>query len=253
MSVLADIVSARRAAVDALRANPLAAADAEPVPPPRSFAGALAAPGLSLIAEVKRRSPSAGAIAADADAPDVARGYADAGVDAVSVLTEPTYFGGSLDDLRAVRAAQPLPVLRKDFVVDPCQLDESRAAGADAVLLMVSVLGTEVGDYLRRATDLGLDALVEVHSELELGIALAAGAQIIGVNNRNLDDLSVDLGVSERLLPLIPETILRVAESGVLGPDDATRMAAAGADAILVGSALMASGDPGAAARALRG
>ncbi len=253
MSVLADIVSARRAAVDALRADPLAAAGAEPVPPPRSFAGALAAPGLSLIAEVKRRSPSAGAIAADADAPDVARRYADAGVDAISVLTEPSYFGGSLDDLRAVRAAQPLPVLRKDFVVDPCQLDESRAAGADAVLLMVSVLGTEVGDYLRRANDLGLDALVEVHSELELGIALAAGAPIIGVNNRNLDDLSVDLGVSERLLPLIPETILRVAESGVLGPDDAARMAAAGADAILVGSALMASGDPGAAARGLRG
>ncbi|MEQ8699099.1 MAG: indole-3-glycerol phosphate synthase TrpC [Bauldia litoralis] len=253
MSVLADIVSSRRTAVERLPAALLPEAAGRPVPAGRSFAEALASPGLSLIAEIKRRSPSAGALSAEADAPSIARGYAAAGVDAISVLTEPDFFGGSLEDLKAVREAQPLPALRKDFIVDPRQLHESRAAGADAVLLMVSVLGSEVGDYLALADELGLDALVEVHTEIELGLALAAQPSIIGVNNRDLNTLRVDLGVAERLLPMIPAGILRVAESGVATPADAARMAAAGADAILVGSALMASGDPGAAARALRG
>ncbi len=249
MSRLDPIVEARRVAVakakrdipiDALRGMlPLA-------PAWRDFGAALRADGLSVIAEVKRRSPSAGDIKPAADAGAVARTYFAAGARAISVLTETEHFGGTLDDLRIVRDAQHAPVLRKDFVIDPYQIVESRAAGGDAVLLIAAVLGSRTGEFVAIAADTGLDALVEVHDERELEIAIEAGAKIIGVNNRNLKDLSVDLSVFERLAPLAPKDVTLVAESGVENRVDGARMQAAGAHAVLVGSALMRAQDPAA-------
>ena len=249
MNRLTPILEARREAVAAARhALPLEALrNRLPLAPAfRDFAGALRAPGLGVIAEVKRRSPSAGTLAGDADAGATARRYADAGAAAISVLTEPDHFGGALEDLEIVRDAQTAPVLRKDFVVDPYQLVEARAAGADAVLLIVAALGEELQDYLGHAAEAGLDALVEVHDEAELQIALDAGAPVIGVNNRNLTDLGVDLAVCERLLPHIPAATVKVAESGIRSGADAARMRAAGADAVLVGTSLMTAEKPGA-------
>ena len=249
MNRLTPILEARREAVAAARrAVPLEALrDRLPLAPAfRDFAGALRTPGLGVIAEVKRRSPSAGMLAGDADAGATARRYADAGAAAISVLTEPDHFGGALEDLEIVRDAQTAPVLRKDFVVDPYQLLEARAAGADAVLLIVAALGEALQDYLGHAAEAGLDALVEVHDEAELRVALDAGAPVIGVNNRNLTDLSVDLAVCERLLPQIPPATVRVAESGIHSGADAARMSDAGADAVLVGTSLMTAEQPGA-------
>ena len=255
MNHLTPILAARREAVAAAKRDvPLGALrDRLPLAPAfRDFAGALRMPGLGVIAEVKRRSPSAGILSGRADAGATARRYADAGAAAISVLTEPERFGGALEDLEAVREAQTAPVLRKDFIVDPYQLVEARAAGADAVLLIVAALGTALPDYLGHAAEAGLDTLVEVHDEAELRIALDAGAPVVGVNNRNLADLRVDLAVGEALLPQIPAGTVRVAESGVLNGADAGRMAAAGADAVLVGTALMTAADPGAPIAAFR-
>ena len=249
MNRLTPILDARRQAVAAAkRALPLEALrDRLPLAPAfRDFAGSLRASGLGVIAEVKRRSPSAGALAPEADAGATARSFADAGATAISVLTEPDYFGGALEDLEIVRDAQTAPVLRKDFVVDPYQLVEARAAGADAVLLIVAALGEALPDFLGHAAEAGLDALVEVHNEAELRIALDARAPIVGVNNRKLTDLRVDLSVGETLLPQIPPATARVAESGLFAGADAARMGAAGADAVLVGTSLMTAGDPGA-------
>lgn len=248
MSRLAPILERRREAVAAARAlrpaQALADALAARHDPVRDFRAALAAPGLSLIAELKRRSPSGGALKPGADAASTAATYAAAGARALSVLTEPDHFGGALADLAAVRAATDLPALRKDFIVDLYQVAESRVAGADAILLIVAVLGERTGEFLARAGELGLAALVEVHNAAELRIALDAGARILGINNRNLTDLSVDLGVFERLAPLVPAEILRVAESGVETRADAERLRRAGADALLVGTALMRARDP---------
>lgn len=255
MNRLTPILASRREAVAAAkRALPLKAlCDRLPLAPAfRDFAGALRAPGLGVIAEVKRRSPSAGTLSADADAGAMARRYADAGAAAISVLTEPDHFGGALEDLEIVRDAQTAPVLRKDFVVDPYQIVEARAAGADAVLLIVAALGAALPDYLGHAAEAGLDALVEVHDEAELRVALDAGAPIVGVNNRNLTDLSIDLAVCEQMLPQIPPATVKVAESGILAGEDAARMAAAGADAVLVGTALMTAENPGASIAELR-
>ena len=249
MNRLTPILAARREAVAAARrALPVEALrDRLPLAPAfRDFAGALRAPGLGVIAEVKRRSPSAGALSPDADAGVTARRFTDAGAAAISVLTEPDHFGGALEDLEIVRDAQTAPVLRKDFVVDPYQLVEARAAGADAVLLIVAALGEALPDYLGHAAEAGLDALVEVHDEAELRVALDARAPIVGVNNRNLTDLSVDLAVCESLLPQIPPTTVKVAESGIFAGADAGRMSAAGADAVLVGTSLMTAENPGA-------
>ncbi len=249
MNRLTPILAARRkAVVAAKRAVPVEALrDRLPLAPAfRDFGGTLKAPGLGVIAEVKRRSPSAGELAAEADAGVTARRYADAGAAAISVLTEPDHFGGALEDLEIVRDAQTAPVLRKDFVVDPYQIVEARAAGADAVLLIVAALGAALPDYLGRAAEAGLDALVEVHDEAELRVALDAGARIVGVNNRNLTDLRVDLAVCEQLLPHIPPETVKVAESGIFAGADAGRMAAAGADAVLVGTSLMTAENPGA-------
>jgi len=245
-----DEVAARRAALPD-RALEAALAD---VPPPRDFAGALAHRGepVRVVAEVKRASPSAGAIARGLDAVAQARRYADAGAACISVLTDGPGFGGSLEDLAAVRAAVAVPLLRKDFVVDRYQLLEARRAGADAALLIVAAL---VPDALRRLHDealaLGLAALVEVHDARELDVAVAAGARLVGVNNRNLHTFAVDLAASEELLPRLPAGVKGVAESGVRTAADARRLRAAGAANLLVGEALVRAADPGALLREL--
>jgi indole-3-glycerol phosphate synthase len=205
-----------------------------------------------LIAEIKRASPSRGWIRQDLDAVATARAYARAGASAISVLTEGRRFGGSLADLRAVADAVPeTPVLRKDFILDEYMLAEARAFGADMALLMVSVLGPGVAAMIAHADRFGLEALVEVHDEGELSIALAAGARIVGINNRNLKTLEVDLATSERLLPMIPPGVVKVVESGISSPGEVRRLAGAGADCFLVGEALVKSGDPGEAVRRL--
>jgi indole-3-glycerol phosphate synthase len=221
-------------------------------PPPRDFAGALAARGeqARVIAEVKRASPSAGAIAAGLDAVEQARRYAGAGAAAISVLTDGPGFGGSLEDLAAVRAAVATPLLRKDFVVDRYQLLEARLHGADAALLIVAALPE---DLLSRLHDdcaaLGLAALVEVHDAPEVDAALRAGARLVGVNNRDLRTFVVDLATSERLLPSLPAGVKGVAESGVRTAADARRLRAAGAANLLVGEALVRAADPAALLR----
>jgi indole-3-glycerol phosphate synthase len=240
-----DEVAARRAALPdrELKARACAA------PPPRPFEAALSPRGgpVRIVAEVKRASPSAGAIDATLDAPAQARRYAAAGAAAISVLTDGPGFGGALEDLVAVRAAVDVPLLRKDFVVDHYQLLEARAAGADAALLIVAALAP---DGLRRLRDgcaeLGLAALVEVHDEREAEAALAAGATIVGVNNRDLRTFAVDLATSERILPSLPPEVKGVAESGVRTAADALRLRRAGAANLLVGEALVRARDPGA-------
>lgn len=256
MSVLDEIIVgvredlARREAALPLRELTPRLAEAEPVRDPMP---AFAAPGLSVIAEVKRRSPSKGALAEISDPAELARAYELGGAAAISVLTEERRFGGSLADLRAVRAAVHAPLLRKDFMVSEYQLVEARAAGADLVLLIVAAL---TDDELRRlhdrATELGLAVLVEVHDEPETERAVALGANLIGVNARNLKSLAVDNGTFARLAPMIPDSVTKVAESGISGPDDAAVFAALGAAVVLVGEALVKDGDPTASIRAMR-
>ena len=208
--------------------------------------------GTGVIAEVKRASPSAGAIAPGADAVAQARVYAEAGAAAISVLTDGPGFGGSLDDLRAVRAAVDVPVLRKDFVVDEYQLYEARAAGADLVLLIAAALDdASMARFQDVALGLDLGALVEVHDEAEL--QRVQGAALVGINNRNLHTFQVDLSTSERLLPRLRRTQAGVVESGIRTPEDARRLGRAGASGFLVGEALMRAGQPGALLRELRG
>jgi indole-3-glycerol phosphate synthase len=215
--------------------------------PARSLAAALEAPGLGVIAEVKRRSPSRGTLADDLDPGEQAAAYARGGAAAISVLTEPDFFGGSLADLAAVRSAVTIPVLRKDFIVDAAQIWESRAAGADAVLLIVAVLtDAELSEFLAVAMDAGLDALVEVHDGAEAHRAVTAGARIVGVNNRDLATFTVDLATAELLAELISDVPIRVAESGIFERADARRMAEAGYQAVLVGEALVRASDPAA-------
>jgi indole-3-glycerol phosphate synthase len=226
--------------------------------PTRAFRAALLrAPRPRIVAEIKRRSPSRGEIRADFDPVACAKAYADSGAAALSVLTDERYFGGHLDFLGLVRRSVPLPILRKDFVVDAYQIDEARLRGADAVLLIVAAFAAEgrVEELVRlraRASALGLDALVEVHDRAELADALAAGADLLGVNNRDLRSFSVDLALTERLARGLPEGVVLVAESGIHTPADVARLEAAGADAFLVGEALMREADLGAALHQLR-
>jgi indole-3-glycerol phosphate synthase len=218
----------------------------------RSFLHALRRPGLSLIAEHKRRSPSAGLIREGVEIADVVGAYERAGASALSILTEPASFGGSLGDLEAARAATGLPVLRKDFIVDPYQVLESFAAGADAILLIVAALSErELANLHAQALDLGLPALVEIHDARELESAVAAGAQVIGVNNRDLTTLQVDPQRTFDLLPELPQDVVVVAESGFSSPPELDALAAAGVDAVLIGEALMRADDIEAACRAL--
>jgi indole-3-glycerol phosphate synthase len=203
---------------------------------------------------VKRRSPSAGEIRPGADPAEVARQYQAGGAAAISVLTDRDYFGGSLGALPAVRAAVSLPAIRKDFVIDPLQLWEARGAGADAVLLITRILDdARLGELLALSAELGMDALVEVHTEDDLGRALDAGATLIGVNNRDLAVFRTDLELSVRLAAQVPPAVTLVAESGIHTPEDVDRMGAAGVHAVLVGESLMRQPDLAAAAARLTG
>ncbi len=229
------------------------AAGASPAGP--RFEAALGAAGpVNVIAECKRRSPSKGVLAAAYDPAAIARKYEQGGAAAISVLTEPTFFDGALDHLRAVRAAVGLPLLRKDFIVDEYQLFEARANGADAILLIVAALAQ--GDLVRlqsRAWELGLAALVEVHDEEELSRAVDAGARVVGVNNRNLRTLAVDVDASYRLAQKLPRGVIGVSESGLRSRADVDRLTAAGYRAFLIGERLMTDRDPAGALRTLIG
>lgn len=206
----------------------------------------------AIVAEFKRRSPSKGAIREDADPAAQARAYTAAGASVLSVLTEPTRFGGSLGDLDVVRASTDLPILEKDFVVDPYQIYEARAHGADLVLLIVKLVGTRLGELLRVARELGMTALTEVHDEQDLALAHASSARLIGVNSRDLRSLAVDLQGALALVPKVRTDAFVLAESGLSGQTDVRRAIRAGADGVLVGEYLMRAGDPGAAVRELR-
>ena len=220
----------------------------------RPFSEALIAPGVSLIAEMKRASPSKGPIRPDADVTAIVQAYEIGGAAACSILTEPQFFGGSLDDLRAARAACSLPLLRKDFIVDCYQLAEARLAGADAALLIVAALEEdEFAELLQFGGELGLDLLVEAHTEDEVQVAVDGGAEIVGINNRNLKTLEVDPDTVLNLLADIPAGTVVVAESGISERSDVIRLGEAGVDAILVGEALMREDDPVAAIRSLIG
>ncbi|MEP9365515.1 indole-3-glycerol phosphate synthase TrpC [Nocardioides sp. CN2-186] len=248
MSVLDDIVAgvridlAEREAVTGLADLRAALADVEPPLDPMPH---LRSSGSSVIAEVKRRSPSKGDLADIPDPAELASAYAAGGAAAISVLTEQRRFGGSLADLRAVRAAVDIPVLRKDFIVSTYQLVEARAAGADLALLIVAALP---GDELRRlydeARELGLTVLVEVHDEAETERAVELGAELVGVNARNLKTLEIHDDTFGRLAPLVPDDRVKVAESGIFGPADVKRFVGEGARAVLVGEALVKDGDP---------
>lgn len=256
-SFLDRIITDRRA--DAVRrreqgALALAKVAAPSASPPRDLATVLATPGVQLIAEVKRASPSAGAIRVDADPVLTAQMYTRAGAAAVSVLTEPDHFHGSLEDLEAVRAAVTVPVLRKDFLCDVLHLWEARAAGADAVLLIVAALSqTELVGLIDLADALGMASLVEVHEAEEVSRALDAGARIVGINSRKLQTLEVDPSTVAKVRPLVPAGVLVVAESGLATRADVEAVSDAGVDAILVGEALMRAGDPSATIAELLG
>jgi len=223
-------------------------------PPGPSFRAALGRSTVALIAEVKRRSPSAGSIREDLDPASRALGYANGGSAAISVLTDGPYFGGSLDDLRSVAARVDVPVLRKDFILAEEQVLEARAAGASAVLLIVRALTPSRLEALQRfAAGLGLAALVEAHTAAETSTALDAGAEIVGINSRNLDTFRIDIDEAWRLFDAVPPHVIAVAESGMANLDDVSRAAEAGADAVLIGTALSAADDPEKLARQISG
>lgn len=257
-TILDEILAHKRVEVAAARAREsdvALAARADAVSDAtRGFRAALASGERPrVIAEIKRRSPSRGEIRADFDPRACARAYAESGAAAISVLTDERYFGGHLDYLGEVRDAVSLPLLRKDFVVDPYQIDEARVGGADAVLLIASALApTELASLREHARGRDLDVLVEVHDESELEQALAGGADLVGINNRNLRTFEVDLAVTEKLASRLPEGVVVVAESGIGTPEDVARLERAGAHAFLVGESLMREADIGLALRTLR-
>jgi indole-3-glycerol phosphate synthase len=255
-SVLDLILARTRERVAAERERrPLGASHAavRQAPPVRPFAAALARPGrVNVVAEHKRRSPSRGAIREDLAPADVARRYEAAGAAAISVLTDEPFFGGRMAHLEEVRGATALPVLRKDFVLDPWQVWEARAAGADAVLLIVAALDdAALAGLLAAAREAGVDAFVEVHDRAELDRALTAGARIVGVNNRDLKTLAVSIETALALAPAIPDDVVAVAESGIRTGLALRRLRDAGFDAFLIGEHLMTAPDPGEALRRL--
>ncbi len=248
MSVLDDILDGVRAdlaerqqrtSIEQLKERAAKQPDAKDALP------AFRAPGVSVIAEVKRSSPSKGALATISDPARLAEDYAAGGASAISVLTEERRFGGTLDDLKAVRAAVDVPVLRKDFIITSYQLWEARACGADLILLIAAALDhNALVALVERAESIGLTPLVEVHTEDEILRAVDAGAKMVGVNARNLKTLEVDRDTFARLAPLIPEGVVRIAESGVRGPHDVIELAREGADAVLVGESLVTGKEP---------
>lgn len=255
---LAEIVAAHRAAAAADRRDPddlMEQALAAPAPAPESFVKALTdGESLSVIAEVKRRSPSRGDLVPDLDPALVASEYAAGGAACLSVLTDRDHFGGSADDLAAAKRATGLPALRKDFTVAAADVCDARLMGANAVLLIVAALtDSELNDFAILAQRLGLDALVEVHDEAELDRALAAGARLVGVNQRDLETFEVDPVGAEKLASSIPEGVVAVAESGIRGAEDARRLATAGYQAVLVGELVVTAADRALAVAALSG
>ncbi|MDQ4096212.1 MAG: indole-3-glycerol phosphate synthase TrpC [Actinomycetota bacterium] len=255
MSLLEDIVASTRARAERMkRAADLDALRraAEDRPPARSLEESLLGEDVSIIAEIKRTSPLKGPLNRGLDAARIARAYADGGAAAVSVLTEPEFFEGSLDDLEAA-ASSGLPLLRKDFVLDPIQIVEGRAAGADAILLIVRTLGEDLYDLLEEVHWFGMDALVEVHDERDVDIALTARARLIGINNRDLETFEVDPERTPKLIARLPEDVIVVALSGVSTRGEVEALADAGAAAVLVGESLVTATDPAAKLRELRG
>jgi len=254
MAMIEELVGAARAGVERRRAQvPLEDLESRlgERPEQRPFGEALTRPGLSVIAEFKRRSPSAGQIR-DADPAEFARAYEEGGAAALSVLADEAHFGGSLDDLREARRACELPVLQKDFIVDRYQLYEAALAGADAILLIVAALDRDrLGDLHSEARGLDLDCLVEVHGESELETALTADADVIGINNRNLDDMSVDVGTTFELITDVPAGKTVVSESGISDRATLRELDDVGVDAVLIGEALMRAEDPVAKLREL--
>jgi indole-3-glycerol phosphate synthase len=214
------------------------------IPPPRGFIRALTrAPGVAVIAEAKKASPSKGVIQPDFDPVRIAHNYQAGGAHCLSVLTDVDFFQGALAHIAQVRAAVELPVLRKDFIIDPLQIEEAKAVGADAILLIAAILDLEqLRDFRLQAESLGMDVLVEVHDERELEAALAAESRLIGINNRNLNDFSVSLETTFRLLPKVPREIPVVSESGIAATTDMRRLRAAGVKAALIGESLMRAG-----------
>lgn len=253
MNILDKILAVKRLEVEALKAR------VEPRPPPsgptRDFTAALrrsAGEPVRVLAEIKRASPSAGAIRAGADPADIAGEYLAGGAAAISVLTDEQFFDGRLEFLQRVRDRVPLPLLRKDFIIDELQLAEARTAGADAVLLIVAALTpAQLGDLLTTAYMLELDALVEVHDEREAEIALAAGAYLLGVNHRDLKTFTIDMTLTEKIAKRVPPAVVLVAESGIKTAADVRRLGDAGAHAVLVGETLMRAPSPAAALREL--
>jgi indole-3-glycerol phosphate synthase len=253
--ILDDIIERTRLTVaEAKQRLPLPQLEeqARAAPPPRDFWGALRARPLACIAEFKRRSPSVGWIREGADPADIVTRYQAAGAAALSVLTDEPFFGGRLEDLRRARAACSLPILRKDFMIDPYQVAEARAAGADAILLIVSALSDpQLTQLSFEATRWGLDVLVETHDAAEVRRALALGARIIGINHRDLRTFKVDTSLAVRMRPEIPHNRLVVAESGIKTVADVSNLRANGINAILVGESLMRAPDPGDVLRGL--
>ncbi len=254
MSFLERIVTARRKVVDELED----AADvwddaARRQPPPRDFRGALGAPGMSLIAEIKRRSPSKGDLNPGLDAASMAASYERGGARAISVLTEPEFFAGSAEDLDAARRAVAAPVLWKDFVLDPVQIDQARAFGADAILLIVRMTPAELPLLVAEARSWGMCPLVEACDEDDLERALAAGADVVGVTNRNLETFEEDPTTTARLRKLVPDDVVFVAESAMRTREDVAAMEDLGADAVLIGEAIVTAPDPEAKIRELLG
>ncbi len=255
--ILDEIVAHKRTEIEKLRERMPEAelqSRAECAPQTRDFAAALRGPNVALIAEFKPASPSRGEIRAGADPLEYARVYAENGAAAMSVLTDRPFFGGGPENLQLARIACSLPILRKDFIIDEYQVYESRALRADAILLIVRLLDYEqLKDFRCLAESLGMAALVEVHDDRELDRALASGARLIGINNRNLADFTVDLRTTERLAPRVPQVNVVVSESGIGSACQVERVARAGVDAVLVGQALMSADDAGARVKELSG
>jgi indole-3-glycerol phosphate synthase len=255
VTVLEEIAAHKRAELEALRRSvpeEVVAEQARAALPARPFAAALQAQGLSVVAEVKAASPSAGTLREDLEPAQLARAYARGGARALSVLTDRRFFRGAPEHLRAAREAVALPVLRKDFTLHAYHVYEARALGADAVLLLASLLsGPQLRSLRALAEGLGMEALVEVHTEEEVDRALESGARVVGINNRDLRTSRVDLATTERLRPRIPQGVLVVSESGIETPEDVRRLWDAGVRAVLVGTALVRSPDPAAKLREL--
>jgi len=248
-TILDDILAYKQTEIEASKARislHQLMKDTDAVSPPRNMAGALRRETVAVIAEVKRASPSKGVLIENFDPVALGTTYETHGAASISVLTDERFFQGHLDYLTAIRDSVSVPVLRKDFVIDPYQIYEGRAAGADAILLIVGALhDSQLAELRRIANDLGMAALVEVHNEPELERALKVGATLIGINNRDLKTFNEDLGTTERLAKLVPEAVTLVAESAIRSPEDVRRMGQLGAHAVLVGEALVKAGNIG--------